>query len=182
MLCTFNLSTLANAEEEESSRRYMTIKTNIAYDAIAIPNFDFSIGLSEHITLDIPIMWSFWNWKPDLGLRVLGTQPRILYWFQKPGQSHAAGIDTGMYFYNLRIGDYRYQDYRRPLLCISLNYTYALRLSSKWHMEFSISAGYANSRYNRYYNIDNGALKDRKTLNYFGPTQVGVNLCYIFGK
>ena len=112
MLCTFNLSTLANAEEEESSRRYMTIKTNIAYDAIAIPNFDFCIGLSEHITLDIPVMWSFWNWKPDLGLRVLGTQPRILYWFQKSGQRHAAGIDTGMYFYNLRIGDYRYQDMR----------------------------------------------------------------------
>lgn len=170
------------AGEEEASRRYMAIKTNIAYGAIAVPNVDFSCSISQHFSFDIPVIWSFWNWKKDLGLRVLGTQPRVSYWFRNPGRGHAVGIEANIIFYNLRCGDYRYQDFGRPLTGLSLNYTYGVYLSERWRIDFSLSVGYANTKYNRYYNIDNGALKDRKTLNYFGPTQVGVNLCYVLGK
>lgn len=182
MLCALFLPLLVEAEEGDSSRRYIALKTNIAYDALAVPNLDFGIGLSRHLSLDIPVMWSFWNMKKDLGLRVLAAQPRVSYWFREPGLGHAVAIDAGVATYNLRCGDYRYQDYGRPLFCVSLGYSYGLRLANRWTAEFSISVGYANSEYNRYYNIDNGALKDRKTLSYFGPVQVGINLCYIFGE
>lgn len=161
---------------------FMAVKTNIAYDVFAVLNAEFEMQVSRHFTIDVPVVWSLWDWKSDMGLRIVGVQPEARYWFAAPGKGNALGVNVGVASYNFRHDEIRYQNSGRPLLSAALSYTYALPLDSRWSAEFSLAIGYANARYNRYYNIDNGALINTKTLNYFGPTKIGISLSYRLGK
>lgn len=160
----------------------MAVKNNLAYDAFAVLNACFEIEVSDHISLDLPVIWSLWDWKRDLGLRTAAFQPEARYWPGKVGQGSAFGVSLGIATYNFRHDGIRYQDTGRPMLSASLAYTYSLDIDSRWSAEFSLAVGYANTKYNRYYNIDNGALINTKTRDYFGPTKVGVSLSYRLGK
>lgn len=162
--------------------RYKSLKTNLAYDLFAVLNADFEIQVDQKITVAIPVIWSLWDWKRDLGLRIVAFQPEARYWFGEVGKGNALGVNFGIASYNFRKEDIRYQDARCPLLSASICYTYAIQLVSEWSLEFSLAVGYVNTKYNRYYNINNGALINTKTCNYFGPTKIGVNLCYRLGK
>lgn len=162
--------------------RFMAVKTNLAYDAVAILNAGFEIEVTPHFSVDIPVIWSLWDWKQDFGLRMVAVQPEARYWLKKAGSGSAFGINFGIASYNFRHDDIRYQNAGRPLLSVALAYTYALHIADRWDAEFSLAVGYANARYNRYYNIDNGALINTKNRNYFGPTKIGISLSYRLGK
>ena len=55
---------------KKTSERYRVFKTNIAYDAIAVPNLAFEIQCSEHISVELPVMFSGWD--------ISGIKRRIL--------------------------------------------------------------------------------------------------------
>lgn len=165
------------------TNRYMAVKTNVAYDAVAVLNAAFEMQVSEKISVEVPVIWSLWDWKQDLGLRIVAVQPEARYWFNSVGRGNAVGLNVGVASYNFRHDDTRYQNTSgRPLVSVALSYTYALKIDSRWSAEFSLAVGYANTAYNRYYNIDNGAKINQETRNYFGPTKIGVTLCYRLGK
>lgn len=166
----------------DNSGLFMAVKTNIAYDVFAVLNAEFEMQVSRHFTIDVPVVWSLWDWKSDMGLRIVGVQPEARYWFGKPGKGNALGVNLGVASYNFRHNEIRYQNSGRPLLSAALSYTYALSIDNRWSAEFSLAVGYANAKYNRYYNIDNGAFINTKTLNYFGPTKIGISLSYRLGK
>lgn len=167
----------------QGTGRFMAVKTNIAYDAVAILNAGFEIEVARHFTVEIPVIWSLWDWKQDMGLRVVAVQPEARYWFGRPGKGNAVGVNVGVGAYNFRHNDIRYQNTSgRPLVSAAVSYTYSLPIDSRWAAEFSLAVGYANAEYNRYYNIDNGALINTKTRNYFGPTKLGISLSYRLGK
>lgn len=161
------------------SLRYMAIKTNVAYDAMTIANVAFEMEVSPKITVSLPLMLSLWDMKSDLGLRIFGIQPEARYWFDKAGHGHALGVNLGVASYNFRNGDFRYQNVDgRPIVSAAVSYAYKFDITDNWGVELSASLGYANTRYNRYYNIDNGAKINEKTIDYWGPTQIGVTLTY----
>ncbi len=177
------ISILSIASTAHAEERYYAVKTNLAYDAAALPNIDICIGVTDNITVDLSSVLSLWKISDDFALRTLAFQPQALYWFGgKAGKGHAAGINAGVAFYNFYNGDYRYQDTRRPLLSMSLAYTYALPIAKQWSLEFSLSVGYVNSVYDQFYNIDNGAIRDRSSIKGIYPTNIGINLCYSLWK
>lgn len=161
-----------------SDRPYMAIKTNVAYDAIGVMNLAYECQFANHWTAELPVMWSFWDWRQSLGMRGVALQPGVKYWFATPGDGHALGADIDLAWYNCRRDEKRYQNTGRPLMGVSLNYAYSLNLGRGWKAEFSLGVGYINTRYNTYYNIDNGALISTRDRNYFGPTRVGISLVY----
>lgn len=166
-----------------TANRFMALKTNLAYDAVAVLNADFEIQVARHFSIDVPVIWSLWDWKQDMGLRIVAVQPEARYWFGRVGRGSAVGVNVGVASYNFRHDDIRYQNTSgRPLVSAAVSYTYALPLDSHWSAEFSLALGYANAKYDRYYNIDNGALINTKTRNYFGPTKIGISLSYRLGK
>lgn len=165
--------------------RFMALKTNLAYDAVAILNAEFEIQVSRHFSVQIPVIWSLWDWKQDMGLRMVAVQPEARYWLGRVGKGSAFGINVGVAAYNFRHDDIRTQNVSScPLLSAAVSYAYALPFGrdSRWSAEFSLAVGYAYAKYNRYYNIDNGALINTRTRNYFGPTKIGISLCYRLGK
>lgn len=166
-----------------SASRFMAVKTNVAYDAFAVLNAEFEMQVGRRFTVSLPVVWSLWDWKQDLGLRIVGVQPEARYWFSKPGRGSAVGVNVGLASFNFRHDDVRYQNVSgRPLVSAALSYTYALPIDSRWSAEFSLAVGYANMRYDRFYNIDNGALINTRDRNYFGPTKIGISLSYRLGK
>lgn len=171
------------ASRTAGSGRFMALKTNVAYDAIAVLNLDYELQVGRRFTVDVPVMWSLWDCSHDLGLRIVAVQPEVRYWFGRPGKGSAVGVNLGIASYNFRHDDVRYQNVSgRPLASVAAAYTYVLPIDAHWSAEFSLAVGYANTRLNRYYNIDNGALINTKTRNYFGPTRIGISLSYRLGK
>ena len=164
-----------------SSGRYMALKTNIAYDAIGVLNLDYEVQVHSRMTVDIPVMWSLWDAKPDKALRIAAIQPELRWWMgQETGKGHFFGLHAHVGWYNLKWDDRRYQDTGRPLVGAGLSYGYKLPLSEHWGAEFTVGFGYANMKYDTYYNIDNGAQIDTRIRHYWGPTKVGASLVYRF--
>ena len=164
-----------------TDRRYMALKTNIAYDAIGVLNLDYEVQVHSRMTVDIPVMWSLWDAKPDKALRIAAIQPELRWWMgQETGKGHFFGLHAHVGWYNLKWDDRRYQDTGRPLVGAGLSYGYKLPLSEHWGAEFTVGFGYANMKYDTYYNIDNGAQIDTRIRHYWGPTKVGASLVYRF--
>lgn len=161
-----------------ASDRYMAIKTNVAYDAVGILNLDFECQVARHLSVELPVMWSFWDWKQTQGLRTVALQPALKWWPGEVGSRNAVGVDFDMAWFNYRHDQTRYQSQGRPLMGASLTYAYTLEMGRGWQAEFAVAIGYANMQYNTYYNISDGALTGTHTRNYFGPTRLGISLVY----
>ena len=167
-------------QQKTASERYMALKTNIAYDAIAVPNLVFEMQFSKHISVELPVMFSGWDISDKHAVRTFAVQPEGRWWLEKAGKGHFFGVHAHMALFNVKWDENRYQSTGRPLLGAGVSYGYKLPFSRHWGAEFTLGAGYANMKYNTYYNIDNGALIETKSRNYWGITRLGISLSYHF--
>lgn len=163
-----------------ASERYIALKTNIAYDAIAIPNLAVEAQFSKHISVELPVMFSFWDLSRERAIRTIAIQPEARWWLRQVGAGHFFGVHANVGWFNAKWKDDRYQSTDRPLLGAGLSYGYLLPLSTHWGAEFTLGAGYANMKYDTYYNIDNGARIGTESRNYWGITRIGLSLSYRF--
>lgn len=169
------------AKKAPLTNRYSALKTNLAYDAFAVLNLAYEIQVHQRMSVEIPVMWSFWDLEQEHALRVVALQPELRWWMgQAVGKGHFFGLHANVAWFNAKWDEDRYQTYRRPLLGAGLSYGYKLPLSEHWGAEFTLGLGYANMKYNTYYNVDNGAQLGTRTRHYWGPTKVGVSLVYRF--
>lgn len=165
---------------KKASERYMALKTNIAYDVIAVPNLAFEIQCSKHISVEFPVMFSGWDVSDKHAVRTFAIQPEGRWWLKQAGTGHFFGVHAHMALFNVKWDENRYQNTDRPLLGAGISYGYKLPFSKHWGAEFTLGAGYANMKYNTYYNIDNGAQIETKSRNYWGITRLGISLSYHF--
>lgn len=161
--------------------RYRALKTNVAYDACALLNLGFEMQVHPHITVELPLTWSFWDYRQEHGIRTVALQPEARWWTGKEtGSGHFVGVHAHVAWFNVKWDENRYQDCGRPLLGAGLSYGYRLPLSEQWGAEFSLGLGYANMKYDTYYNIDNGARIDTRIRHYWGVTRIAASLTYRF--
>lgn len=164
----------------QAPRRMVRIKTNALPWAATVMNVAGEIELTGRISVSVPVWWCPWFISEREALRILAVQPEGRWWFASAGYGHFIGPHISLAWYNLRHGDYRYQDSGRPLLGAGVTYGYVLRIGREWHLEFSIGAGYASMRYDRFYNTVNGARADVRQTSYWGIDHVGVSVAYTF--
>ena len=163
-----------------SGSRYVAMKTNIAYYAGAVANLGVEVQLHPHFGLDMPVNLSFWDMERAHGLRLVMFQPEARWWPSKAGSGHFVGVHAHVAGFNVQWNDYRYQSAGRPMLGAGISYGYSLRISDHWNFEFNIGAGYANFKYDRFYNVDNGAQTGGGEYDYWGITRLGLSLVYKF--
>ena len=93
-------------------------------------------------------------------------------------KGHFLGVHvTGAAFNFATDKQFRYQD-TDGAWGAGIDYGYAVKFSRHWGMEFNIGVGYLWTKYETYYNIENGASCGTETLNYFGITRLGISLIY----
>ncbi len=176
LLCT---SLPAQTQPEESTR-YLGVKTNLAAWAGAILNIAADLQVSEHLSVELPLQWCPWHTNNRHAVKTFLLQPEGRYWLSAPGTGHFFGLHAHLGWFNVKWDRDRYQNRNRPLLGAGVSYGYLLPISGQWAGEFTLGAGYANTRYDTFYNIHNGARIDTRTKDYWGITRVGISLVYRF--
>lgn len=164
----------------QTSSRYVVVKTNLAAWAGTIMNLAADVQVSEHFSVELPVLWCPWYVSDKHAVKTFTIQPEARYWLSKPGKGHFFGVHAHVGWFNVKWNRDRYQDTDRPLLGAGISYGYLLPFNAHWAGEFTLGAGYANMRYDTYYNIDNGARIDTRTKNYWGITRVGLSVVYRF--
>ncbi|WP_373873741.1 DUF3575 domain-containing protein [Bacteroides uniformis] len=168
-------------KKENTGGRYMALKTNVPFDAIGALNLGYEVQVHRKMTLDIPLTWSLWDAEREHALRIAALQPELRWWTgSEVGSGHFFGLHAHMAWFNLKWEENRYQDNGRPLLGAGLSYGYKLPLGEHWGAEFNLGLGYANMKYDTYYNIDNGAKLNTRVRHYWGITRLGASLIYRF--
>lgn len=160
--------------------RYVAVKTNLAAWAGTILNVAADVQVGRHWSVELPVLWCPWFVSDKHAVKTFILQPEGRYWLAKPGEGHFFGVHAHMGWFNVKWNRDRYQDTDRPLLGAGISYGYLLPFSGHWAGEFTLGAGYANMKYNTYYNIDNGARIDTRTKNYWGITRIGISVVYRF--
>ena len=164
----------------QTSSRYVAVKTNLAAWAGTIMNLAADVQVSEHFSVELPVLWCPWYVSDKHAVKTFTIQPEARYWLSKPGKGHFFGVHAHVGWFNVKWNRDRYQDTDHPLLGAGISYGYLLPFNAHWAGEFTLGAGYANMRYDTYYNIDNGARIDTRTKNYWGITRVGLSVVYRF--
>ena len=173
-------SHLSPVKATPSPGRYLGVKTNLAAWAGTIMNIAADVQVSRHISVELPVLWCPWYVSDKYAVKTFTIQPEGRYWPGKPGEGHFFGVHAHVGWFSVKWNKDRYQDTGRPLLGAGISYGYLLPFSEHWAGEFTIGAGYANMKYDTYYNIDNGARIDTRTKNYWGITRVGISVVYRF--
>lgn len=167
-------------EAASSSGRYVAVKTNLAAWAGTVVNLAADVQVSEHVSVELPVLWCPWYVSDKHAVKTFTIQPEGRYWLARPGEGHFFGVHAHIGWFNVKWNRDRYQDTSRPLLGAGISYGYLLPLGEHWAGEFTLGAGYANMKYDTYYNIGNGARIDTRTKNYWGITRVGISVVYRF--
>ena len=165
---------------ETPASRYIAVKTNLAAWAGTIVNIAADVQVGRHISVELPVLWCPWYASGEHAVKTFTIQPEGRWWLSRPGEGHFFGVHAHMGWYSVKWKRDRYQDTGRPLLGAGISYGYLLPFNAHWAGEFTLGAGYANTRYDTYYNIDNGARIDTRTKNYWGITRVGISVVYRF--
>lgn len=170
----------ATSSEPSSATRYLGVKTNLAAWAGTIMNVAADVQVGRHWSVELPVLWCPWYISDKHAVKTFTIQPEGRYWLGKPGEGHFFGVHAHVGWFNVKWNRDRYQDTDRPLLGAGISYGYLLPFTEHWAGEFTLGAGYANMRYDTYYNIGNGARIDTRTKNYWGITRVGISVVYRF--
>ncbi len=162
--------------------RFYAVKNNLLWDAALIANLGFEMELGRRWSIDVPIYYSPYNITSTRKLRVLATQPELRRWLgAKAGEGHFVGLHGHIAGFNVAINDHgRYQDPERPLWGFGLGYGFALNFGAEkhWGLEFNIGAGFANYKYEAFYNRPNGQVFKTGSDTYWGITRAGITLTY----
>ena len=167
-------------QKKSKERRYIALKTNIPFLALSMHNLALEMQVHKHVTIDFPVIWSISDIEREHAVRGIAFQPEGRWWLKQAGKGHFFGVHAHAAWFNMKWEKNRYQTESRPLLGAGISYGYKLPISGHWGAEFNIGAGYANMKYNTYYNIENGAKLDTRKRNYWGITRVGASLIYRF--
>ena len=57
----------------------MAVKTNVAMDAVAIPNLGVEVGLSKKLTVDIPFYYNPWKYSDNKMLKLVMVNIILLF-------------------------------------------------------------------------------------------------------
>lgn len=167
-------------KKQKKEKRYIALKSNIPFQVLSIHNLAVEVQVHKQVTVDFPVMWSISDIEREHAVRGIAFQPEGRWWLKKAGTGHFFGIHAHAAWFNLKWEDNRYQTGKRPLLGAGISYGYKLPLSAHWGAEFNIGAGYANMKYDTFYNIENGAQLDTRIRHYWGITRAGISLVYRF--
>lgn len=174
------------------------VKLNLLHGgALLTPNLGVEFGLGQKTSLDIYAAYNPWNLdkddkiKPNADLdevdnkKMVHTiiQPEFRYWLCERFNGHFFGVHAmyanynvnGHNFMSVFDKDYRYEGYA---LGGGISYGYHLMLGEKWGLEFTVGAGIARMKYDRYGCELCDDRLDSKTKTYFGPTKAGISLVF----
>lgn len=125
----------------QTSSRYVAVKTNLAAWAGTIMNLAADVQVSEHFSVELPVLWCPWYVSDKHAVKTFTIQPEARYWLSKPGKGHFFSVHAHVGWFNVKWNRDRYQDTDRPLLGAGISYGYLLPFNAHWAGEFTLGRG-----------------------------------------
>lgn len=166
---------------------YMSLQTNMLYDAFLIPNVGVELYLGGNMSVDAS--WHYSWWKSDKKAwywRSYGGDIALRYWFgkaahNKPLTGQHIGLYGQMITYDFETGNRGYLADRWSWAA-GVEYGYSLPIARRLNIDFTAGFGYHWGDFEEYLPIDGHyvwqATKKRK---HIGPTKVEVSLVWLIG-
>ena len=166
---------------------YMSLQTNLLYDALAIPNIGVEIYLGSNLSLDAN--WQYAWWRSDKShyyWRTYGGDIALRWWFGrnsriKPLTGHHIGVYGQMITYDFEIG-------QKGILAdrwswtTGLEYGYSLPIAKRLNLDFTLGVGYHWGEFYEYKPIDEHYVwQATKHRQYVGPTKLEISLVWLIG-
>ena len=170
-----------------NTRNYVSFSTNMAFDAVLIPNIAAEFSITPQISLSASWMHSWWTVKSqNFFWRVYGGDITARYWFgQKSKTRRLTGHHIGIYgqaiSYDLDLGG-QAQMTDGWNYAAGIEYGHSFIISKNFNIDVYAGVGLLTGNYKDYENKDGHyvwqATKNRK---FFGPTKAEVSLVWLIG-
>lgn len=177
----------SEAEERACRPFYMSLRTNMLYDALLVPTLGAECYLGAG--LSVAGQWSYAWWSRDSRhryWRFYGGDLGLRRWFgryakDKPLTGHHIGLYGQLFTYDFEAGGkgemgakFNYGG--------GIEYGFALPVTRRLNIDFSIGVGYITGKYYKYTPIDNHYVwRSTHTRRWFGPTKAEISLVWLIG-
>jgi hypothetical protein len=188
---------LLYAEEPTTNRQpSVAIKTNLLYDAVAVPNLGAEFYLGKSWTVAATWNGAWWcNHSRDRVWRYSGAELALNRWFGRASldrrfSGHHAGIFAQCFTFDFALGKEGYlggkpggNSLQSPCYAFGADYGYSLPIGRSLNLDFSLGVGYMGGKYYKYRHIDDcfvwQATKRRK---WVGPVKAEISLVWVVGR
>lgn len=171
----FEFPTIATSQGVPNQLR---LHTNFLPWFVAIPNLGAEYVFNHRWSGMLDVWFCPWKISDKFSVKTVAILPELRWWVKQYGKGSFLNLHLDVAWFNVRANTRRYQDRGRPLLGAGVGYGYRIELDRRWGLEFEIGAGFANMKYDRYYNVDNGSLIDSRVTTYWGIDRASVALTY----
>ena len=166
------------SDEKEYIDQEIRLRTDILPWSLTIANIGAEYCIDTKWSVVMNVWFCPWKISNRFSVKTVAILPEGRWWLKSTKKGSFFNVHLNLAWFNVRANDYRYQDCGRPLLGAGIGYGYRLPVNKRWAFEFEIGAGMANTKYNRYYNVANGALKDTRVTTYWGIDRASVAVTY----
>ena len=173
-------------EDTCSYMRKFKVKTNALGWGFLMTNAAFEIDIIKNLSFAIPVYYSGWDYFVSTAkFRTVMIQPEIRYYIPKTNGLYV-GAHFGLGYWNIAYGgDWRYQDHKGESPAIGgglgLGYAMQFKKNPRWGMEFALGAGAYDTKYDVFYNEENGPYHKVNQRNTFiGIDNASVSFTYTF--
>lgn len=175
---------------------YMALKTNLLFDALAIPNIGADFYLGRNFSAVGNWMYGWWDVdRTHHYWRIYGGDLGVRYWFgklahEKPLTGHHVGVYGGAVTYDFEFGGTGYMGGLpgRPLWARcnwygGVEYGFSLPVAKRFNIDFTIGVGMLAGKYIVYDPKDGFYVwKETHKLKWFGPTKAEISLVWLIGR
>lgn len=175
----------------------MDLRTNMLFDAFAIPNIGVDFYLGKNFTIGANWMYAWWKTdKRHRYWRIYGGEINARRFFgskaaEKPLTGHHLGIYAGAFTYDFEWGGMGYMGgkpsgtlWDRCMFYGGLEYGYSLPVSPRLNIDFTLGIGYMRGTEERYVPEinDHYVWKGTYKRSWVGPTKAEVSLVWLIGQ
>lgn len=174
---------------------YMDFRTNMLYDALALPNIGVEFYLGRNFSLGGNWLYAWWSKNAIYRFwRAYGGEIFSRWWFgrkahEKPLTGHHIGLYGQFYTYDFEWGGDGEMGgqpkgtlWDRGLWGVGVEYGCSLPIAHRINLDFSLGLGYTTGYYHKY-KPKNGRYEWQSThrRHLFAPTKVEVALVWLIG-
>ncbi|MDE6324217.1 MAG: DUF3575 domain-containing protein [Paramuribaculum sp.] len=170
------------------------LRTNLLYDALAVPDIGAELYLGRNISLQCEWMYAWWSHRVrNFFWRIYGGDIGLRWWFGKTARrQHLSGHHIGIYaqtlIWDFELGRRGYMGgqpgaaiWDRANYGCGIEYGYSMPLAKHFNIDFCIGIGYIGGVCREYLpQCGHYVWQSTKNLNYIGPTKTEISLVYIF--
>ena len=174
---------------------YMNIRTNLLYDALAVPNVGAEFYIGKNFSAGGNWAYSWWsNNSKHRFWRIYGGALFLRKWLgkaahAKPLTGHHVGVYAMALTYDIEWGGKGYLGgkpegniFNNPTIGVGLEYGYSLPIAKRLNLDFSLGLGYLSGKYYEYKPLDGCYVwQSTHKRNWYGPSKAEISLVWLIG-